>query len=69
MGSAAAAGVPGRELIGARAPIRGRPRSVPPAAVVAPQAGYQYSGAVAATGVSYDDAAAESLVGLVETTG
>ncbi|MGY1637781.1 AmmeMemoRadiSam system protein B [Geodermatophilus sp. SYSU D00742] len=29
--------------------VRGRPRPVPPAAVVAPHAGYRYSGAVAAT--------------------
>ena len=33
--------------------VRGRPRPVPPAAVVAPHAGYRYSGAVAATAYAH----------------
>jgi hypothetical protein len=45
--------------------VRGRPRLVPPVAVVAPHAGYQYSGAVAATAYAQLTAAPDAVARVV----
>ena len=45
--------------------VRGRPRPVPPVAVVAPHAGYQYSGAVAATAYAQVAVAPDAVTRIV----